>query len=118
LDHVLSDRVAGGLNDGVNVLAGGARKWADDAIVVHSLDTLVTGSSPGGNGIDNLLSLASGRDDLHSHLRWIRGNHTSRDILSIDLLTDVVDISNLSASLQRFGKCICFTLIINREGNN
>jgi len=118
LDHAISDRDAGGLYDGVNVLTGGARKWADDAIVVHSLDALVTGSSPGGNGIDNGLSLASGRDDLHSHLRWIRGNHTSRDILSINLLTDVVDISNLSASLQRFGKCSCFTLIINREGNN
>jgi len=118
LDHALNDSEAGGLYYGVNVLAGGAREWADDGIVIHSLDALITSSSPGGDGIDNGLSLAGGRDDLHSHLRWIRGNHASGDILSINLLTDVVDISNLSASLQRFGNGSCFTLIIDREGNN
>jgi len=64
------------------------------------------------------LSLAIGSDDLYSNLGWVRSNLAVHDVLPVNLLTDVVHVSNLSVVGQLFGDCLSFTLAVNGECND
>jgi len=60
-----------------------------------------------------LLSLAISSNDLYSNLRWIRDDLAILDVLSVDLLTNIVDISNLSVGLELLGNRLGFTLAVH-----